>query len=195
MSLVRQIPNALTIGRGIAGPVGCHLMLTGFNAGGDPAVAGYGLAALIVLVLAALSDGLDGFLARRLNAESALGELLDPIADKVLVGSFLIGYLVIFDFQILLIIPVAIIIGRDIVVTGLRLMSPKPSALSATSTAKLKTFFQMLLVIAPLVWPLLGIQSEAATQDFVLYWSVAVWFTAGLTIWSALPYWSARSQS
>ena len=192
MSIVRHIPNALTIGRGLAGPVGTYLMLSGFSAQSESAAFAYGMAAFVVLVVAALTDALDGLLARLLNAESALGELLDPIADKLLVGSYLIGFVIIFRFDILLMIPVAIIIGRDLTVTRLRLTSSRPSTMVATPTAKLKTFLQMLLVMAPFGWAMLQIQSPEANAEFVLFWSVAVWMLAGVTVWSALPYWRAR---
>jgi CDP-diacylglycerol--glycerol-3-phosphate 3-phosphatidyltransferase len=172
--------------------VGAYLLLAGFTATSESAVYGYGLAAFAILVVAALTDALDGLLARLLNAESALGALLDPIADKLLVGSYLVAFVVVFRFDILLMIPVAIILLRDLTVTGLRLTAQKPSTMAATSTAKLKTFFQMLLVMMPFGWAMLRIDSTQANADFVLFWTVAVWFLAAVTVWSALPYWRAR---
>ncbi len=190
---LRKLPNALTIGRGAAGPIGAFLLLSSYSATEESGAVGYGLAAFIVLVLAALTDAIDGWLARALDAETALGELLDPIADKLLVGSYLVAFVVIFRFDLLLVIPVALILARDLTVTGLRLSSAKPSVMRATTTAKLKTFFQMILVIAPFIVVMTGPHSDEAMGRYALSWIVGVWFLAAVTLWSALPYWQARN--
>ncbi len=190
---LEKLPNILTIGRGLAGPVGSFLLLASFTSTEEASAVAYGLASFFVLLIAALSDAVDGWLARALNAESALGELLDPIADKLLVGSYLIAFVVIFRFDLLLMIPVAVILIRDLTVTGLRLSSAKPSAMRATLTSKLKTFFQMVLVLVPFIVVMTGPHDGDAMGRYALSWTVGVWFLAALTVWSAVPYWLARN--
>lgn len=191
MTMIRHLPNALTIARGLAGPVGAYMLLSSYSAGDEAGAVGYGLAAFMILVVAALTDAVDGWVARRLNAETPLGALLDPIADKLLVGAYLVGFVVIFRFDLWLMIPVAIILARDLTVTGLRLTSERPSALAVTDTAKLKTLFQMAVVIAPFIVVMLGPHSDDAMAIYALFWTAAVWFLAALTVWTALPYWRA----
>jgi CDP-diacylglycerol--glycerol-3-phosphate 3-phosphatidyltransferase len=193
MSVIRHIPNALTIGRGLAGPVGAYLLLSSFSSPREEDAVAYGLAAFIVLVVAALTDALDGWVARLLNAESALGELLDPIADKLLVGAYLVAFVVIYRFDLVLVIPVSIILLRDLTVTGLRLTSDKPSAMAVTDMAKAKTAFQMLVVMAPFVVVMLGPHPSDQMALYSLFWICAVWFLAAITAWSAIPYWRART--
>ena len=197
MTLIRHLPSALTIGRGLAGPVGAYMLLSSFSAGvpGDEAAAvGYGLTAFIILALAALTDALDGWVARLLKAESALGALLDPIADKLLVGSYLVAFVVIYRFDLLLMIPVAVILARDLTVTGLRLTSDTPSAMAATDTAKAKTVLQMLVVMAPFIVVMLGPHPDDQMALYSLFWISAIWVLAAITVWSAIPYWRARTR-
>ena len=195
MSLVRHIPNIVTVGRGLAGPAGAFLLLSSYSATTESAAVEYGLAAFIVFAIAALSDAVDGWLARLLNAESAWGALLDPIADKLLVGSYLIAFVIIFQFSLFLMLPVAVILVRDLTVTGLRLTSDKPSALAATTTAKLKTAFQMGVVALPFLVVMLGPHSDTAMAVYALFWQASVWFLAILTVWTAWPYWRAARQA
>jgi len=194
MTILRHLPNALTIGRGLAGPVGAYLLLSSFSSQVEEEAVAYGLAAFIVLVIAALTDALDGLVARLLDAESALGELLDPIADKLLVGSYLVAFVVIYRFDLMLMIPVAIILARDLTVTGLRLTSDKPSTMAATDMAKAKTAFQMIVVMAPFVVVMLGPHPNDQMALYSLFWICAVWVLAAITAWSAIPYWRARTR-
>lgn len=189
---LRQLPNLLTIGRGLAGPAGAWLLLMSASADMEAAALTYGLASGLVLVLAALSDGLDGWLARRLGAESAFGALWDPIADKLLVGAYLVAYLVIARFDTWLLLPVLVIVLRDLVLTGLRLRSAEPAAFAVSPEAKLKTALQMVVVLAPFAIVLAGFRDVAA---WFYLWVGAVWFVAVLAIWTALPHLRAARRS
>jgi CDP-diacylglycerol--glycerol-3-phosphate 3-phosphatidyltransferase len=184
-----HLPNAITIARGLAGPIGAFLLLESRYAGvelqNEALSNGYAIASGLVLLVAALSDGLDGWLARRFNAESALGALLDPIADKVLVGSYLVAFVVITNIDLWLALPVAIILARDLTITGLRLNAADPAALTVTNDAKIKTALQMAVTAAPFVLVIAGLRDVSA---WYYYWVGAVWFLAVLTIWTALPY-------
>ncbi len=190
-----HLPNAVTIARGLAGPIGAVLLLESRHAGvalqNEALANAYAIASGLVLLAAALSDGLDGWLARRINAETALGALLDPIADKVLVGSYLIAFVMITDVDLWLALPVAIILARDLTVTGLRLNGAVPAALTVTREAKIKTALQMAVTAAPFVFvPALSITGagQAMRDNVILLWFGAVWFLAVLTAWTAVPY-------
>lgn len=191
-----HLPNTVTIARGLAGPIGAFLLLESRHAGvelqNEALSNGYAIASGLVLLAAALSDWLDGWLARRLNAESALGALLDPIADKVLVGSYLVAFVMITNIDLWLALPVAMILARDLTITGLRLNAADSAVLTVTSDAKMKTALQMGVTAAPFVLVIAGLRDVSA---WYYYWVGAVWFLAILTIWTALPYLKAMRAS
>ncbi len=184
-SVLRQIPNALTIGRGLAGVIGGWVLVQSSLAMVESDAVRLGLIAALVFVLAALTDWLDGWLARAMGAESALGALLDPIADKLLVGGYLVAYCVISGFDAYLVLPVVVIVGRDVAITALRLIRPSKGALTVTSSAKIKTALQMVITAAPFVFILIGLDDPALWYH---YWIGAVWFLALITVWTARPY-------
>ena len=184
-SVLRQLPNILTIGRALAGVIGGWVLVQSSLAMRESDAVRLGLIAAAVFVVAALTDWLDGWLARAMGAQSALGALLDPIADKVLVGGYLIAYCVISGFDAYLVLPVIAIIGRDAAITALRFIRPSKAALTVTSTAKIKTALQMVITAAPFVLVMIGMTDLALWYH---YWVGAVWFLALLTVWSARPY-------
>lgn len=188
-SPLAHLPNAVTIARALAGLVGAWLLLQSAGAWTEDAAAALGLASGAVFVLAALSDWLDGWLARRLDAHSALGALLDPIADKVLVGAYFIAFTLIAGGDPWLAIPVAIILGRDVIMTGLRLTRrdrAAPSApLAVSQDAKFKTALHMALIAAPFVLVIAGFTDVGAWYHV---WIGAVWFAALLSLWTAWGY-------
>ena len=187
-----QLPNLITIARALAGVLGAWLLLESFNATMEAVAVRYAAASGVIFLLAAVSDWLDGWLARRLGVESPLGALLDPIGDKVLVGAYLIAYLAIFGWAWFLAAPVALILARDVAVTALRLArGPGDTGLKVSFDAKMKTAIQMAVVAAPfLLYPVLialGVGQEGL-DIASLIWVGAVWFLAVLTVWTALPY-------
>jgi len=184
-SLLRQLPNILTIGRGLAGVIGGWVLVQSSLALVESDAVRLGLIAALVFVLAALTDWLDGWLARAMGAESALGALLDPIADKVLVGGYLVAYCFISGFDAYLVLPVIVIVGRDIAITALRFIRPSKGALTVTPSAKIKTALQMVITAAPFVFILIGLKDPALWYH---YWIGAVWFLALITVWTARPY-------
>lgn len=127
---------------------------------GNSGINAADLVICIVFVLGALTDKLDGTLARKWNQVTDLGKFLDPIADKLLVDSLLI-YLCIPHFGISLTTPVfmwcvLIMIIRDIVVDALRLIAVKNGqVLAANVFGKLKTVLQMVAIPVVLLggWP------------------------------------------
>jgi CDP-diacylglycerol--glycerol-3-phosphate 3-phosphatidyltransferase/cardiolipin synthase len=118
------------------------------------------LAACLVFTVAALTDLLDGYLARRLNQISRLGEFLDPVADKLMIGVVLV-LLVQRDPRALLALPAAVIIGREITVSALREWMAELGARSKVAVSvlgKIKTIAQMVaLILMTFREPLLGL--------------------------------------
>ncbi|HTY13776.1 MAG TPA: CDP-diacylglycerol--glycerol-3-phosphate 3-phosphatidyltransferase [Candidatus Omnitrophota bacterium] len=128
------LPNLITYCRIIAIPLFIGLLL-----------AGYALPSALLFLAIALTDALDGYLARKLGQESNLGKFLDPIADKVLVLSALIALV---ERGAVSSVPVILILARDLVVSGIRLNAAREGrVISARMWGKTKTVFQMLAVL------------------------------------------------
>ena len=144
-----------------------------------------------IFILAALTDWLDGFLARRMNAASGLGAFLDPVADKLIVSSALV--LLVSDRAVLdsvlhampFAVAVAIIIGREIVVSALReWMSElgERGAVAVGRIGKFKTAMQMISIIVLLYGkPLYGVPIFRVGE-------VLLYLAALLTLWSMYEY-------
>lgn len=196
--MIRHLPNALTILRILIGALGALALWVSYrwevtdsvpDGLGDPIIVISGLAgfAVTAFVLAALTDWLDGFLARKLNVESALGAFLDPIGDKVLVNGYLLAYAAILSFPVEIIVPILAILSRDLIVTILRVSGDKPAGetLPVSLTAKLKTALAMLTAGFPLLAFVLGWQES----DWALLgWIGALWLTAAMTLLTGLNY-------
>ena len=111
------------------------------------------LISTIIFVLAALTDFLDGYIARKYNLVTNLGKFLDPIADKVLVATALIVMLLPFDGEMAILpfygaIAVAIILARELIVSGFRIVAASNGkVLAADKSGKIKTFVQDIAVI------------------------------------------------
>ncbi|KPA12263.1 CDP-diacylglycerol--glycerol-3-phosphate 3-phosphatidyltransferase [Candidatus Magnetomorum sp. HK-1] len=170
MTLMRH-PNALTVYRIIATPgIVVLLMFPG---------KGTTFFAALLFIAAAVTDFLDGFLARKRGLVSDLGKVLDPLADKVLVCSSLImlshlnwipGWLV------------CIIIAREMAVTGLRGISAEKIDVSATRLGKFKTGFQIAAIIPLLFhYPYFGINFHAIGM-------LLLWIALIFTLWSGVDY-------
>jgi len=137
--MLRKIPNILTIGRIIIVPFFVlAFYLPGFY--GD-------LTALILFIVASFTDFLDGMLARMLGEESKLGELLDPIADKIIVATALILLVMDGTIRHYEVIAAIIILTREILISGLREFLAKGRIkLPVSNLAKLKTVLQMVSI-------------------------------------------------
>ena len=137
--MLSKIPNILTIGRIIIVPFFVlAFYLPGFY--GD-------LTALILFIVASFTDFLDGMLARMLGEESKLGELLDPIADKIIVATALILLVMDGTSRNYEVIAAIIILTREILISGLREFLAKGKInLPVSNLAKLKTVLQMVSI-------------------------------------------------
>ena len=160
-----NLPNILTILRLAAAP-GVVVMFLYFA---RPYADWF---ALILFVLAALTDFLDGYLARAWKQESKLGAMLDPIADKAMV---IIALVVITGFSGMnpwILLPATLIIFREVFVSGLReFLGDTAGTLKVTNLAKWKTTTQMIaismLFSAGAFEHYFGMQSLAMTQQMV----------------------------
>ena len=142
-----NLPNYLTFARIVIVPLLVVVLLTPV-ADRWFGISGYALAIVIFLV-ASLTDILDGHLARRRNQVSTLGKFLDPIADKLLVSAALI---VLVEKGLAPSWAVVIILGREFIVTGLRSVAAAEGiVIQAQSIGKLKMWAQCVAIVALLV--------------------------------------------
>ena len=112
-------------------------------------LTGYGTG-LALFILAAVSDWLDGYLARRMGLVTPLGKLMDPLADKILVSAAFVFFT---ENKLCPVWVTALIIGREFLVTGLRQIAIEAGqVLAADSLGKWKTTFQLSYLISGLVW-------------------------------------------
>ena len=176
-----KIPNILTIGRLIIVPI---FVVSFFI----PGIVG-DLVPFFLFVLASFTDYLDGFLARLYKEESKLGELLDPIADKILVASaltLLIMNGIIKNYEV---IAAIIILTREILISGLReFMAKKEVRVPVSNLAKFKTFIQMfsiaLLLTGETGNKIINFQDyNAQTIGMIL-----LWLSAFLTLFTGYEY-------
>jgi cardiolipin synthase len=134
------LPNILTMIRLIAAPMLAVMFLYFTRPYAD-------WAALILFVGAALTDWLDGFLARAWKQESKLGAMLDPIADKAMVVIALLVLASVFDLGASILLPAALIVFREVFVSGLReFLGDVAGTLQVTKVAKWKTTVQMIAI-------------------------------------------------
>ena len=134
------IPNILTVMRLVAAP-GVALAFVVF----DRPTADW--VAFTLFILAALTDYVDGYLARAWGQESDFGRMLDPIADKAMVVIALAVLVGLWGTKALILVPVAFILLREVFVSGLReFLGAKAGKLKVTSLAKWKTTAQMIAI-------------------------------------------------
>ena len=141
--------------------------------------------AACLFILAALTDWLDGYFARRLNQTSAFGAFLDPVADKLMVAIVLVVLLQ-DDPRILLAIPVAVIIGREITVSALREWMAELGARRAVAVStigKWKTGLQMCSIALLIIGSMPEAPPSSTALGILLLYCAAV-----LTFWSMILY-------
>lgn len=142
-----NLPNYLTVARIVIVPLLVVVLLTPV-ADQWFGISSYALAIIIFLV-ASLTDILDGHLARRRNQVSNLGKLLDPIADKLLVSAALI---VLVEKHLAPAWAVVIILGREFIITGLRSIAAADGiVIQAQNSGKIKMWAQCVAIVALLV--------------------------------------------
>ncbi|OAT86690.1 CDP-diacylglycerol--glycerol-3-phosphate 3-phosphatidyltransferase [Desulfotomaculum copahuensis] len=135
-----------------------------------------------VFILAASTDGLDGYIARRQQLITRLGKLMDPLADKLLVSAALISLV---ELHRLPGWVAMIIIGREFAVTGLRsLLAAEGTVLAASWLGKVKTVTQIVAIVA------LFLQDVPFNATRLSVGNLAMFAAVFFTVWSGLDYFS-----
>ena len=147
------------------------------------------IASAVVFVSAALTDWLDGYLARRMELLSSFGAFLDPVADKLMVATALVLLVQkppeLFIHPVVFTVAATVIIGREIVISALREWMAEMGEggrVTVSSVGKLKTIFQMTSI------SLLLIREEIFKLPVALIGELLLYLAAGLTLWSMWVY-------
>ena len=159
-----NLPNVLTVLRILAVPV-IVVALLDETPNGD-------VVAAVVFALAAISDGLDGYLARSRDAVTTFGKLMDPIADKLLIVAALISLV---SLGRLAAWVAMVIIAREFAVTALRAVAAEQGVvISASWLGKAKTILQVAAVFGLIIW-----EPAPLAIDLLVYAAVAVTVISG----------------
>lgn len=177
-SLSTSLPNILTYGRMVAVPVLAGVLFFGTGEGAR-------WLAFAIFVVACITDWLDGYLARIWEQQSNLGRMLDPIADKLLVGATLLMLVYTGTVSGWAIWAGIIILSREILVSGLReFLAELNVKVHVTQLAKWKTAVQFIALAMLLVGPAAEAILPGTTQAGVLL----LWIAALLTLVTGYDY-------
>jgi CDP-diacylglycerol--glycerol-3-phosphate 3-phosphatidyltransferase len=168
-----NLPNILTISRILAVPL-IILLLYSSN-------RWINLFTAVVIVLAAITDALDGYFARKHHTVSPLGKLLDPVADKILILS---AFVMLVHLGRAPAWIICLIICREVAITGLRaILVEQGIVVAASDWAKYKTIFQIVAVVALTIhYPFIfGVDSQVVGTVFL-------WLALFLTLWTGYDY-------
>lgn len=171
-----NLPNSITVVRIFLVPVFLILLLVKFPFGA--------LVAAAVFALAALTDSLDGYLARRNKQVTDLGKILDPLADKLLVSAALIALVEMHKLPAWIVV---LILGREFAITGLRTVAAsKGLIIAASRLGKWKTLSQIVAIVIILTEDSWGVTLVPA---FLLLGRLVLAVAVVLTLWSGIDYW------
>lgn len=173
-----NLPNKLTLLRVILVPFFVFFLLTDF-------VPFSKVIALAIFIAASVTDALDGHIARSRNLITTFGKFLDPLADKVLVVAALICLC---EMGIVGSVPLLIIVAREFMVSGLRLVTANEGVVVAAGIwGKLKTAFTMVAEVVILLGLCFNLEGNAAEIANVVY-QVLIWIATALTVISGGVY-------
>jgi CDP-diacylglycerol--glycerol-3-phosphate 3-phosphatidyltransferase len=181
-SPIWNIPNILTLFRIALIPVMAAILFSPSRAAGFWAAA--------IFAMASITDWLDGYLARRMGIVTVFGKFLDPIADKLIVMAALI---MILPFDRAPAWMVLIILGREIIITGLRgLASTEGIVIAASNLGKFKTIFQIVAILGLLLhydyhW-FFGVENPCLYVNMHNFGLFYLWIATIITIWSGVDY-------
>ena len=173
-----NLPNKLTLARVILVPFFVFFMLT--------EIVPYSpVIALVIFIAASVTDALDGHIARSRNLVTNFGKFLDPLADKVLVVSSLIC---LNSIGVIGAVPVIIIVAREFMVSGLRLVTANEGVVVAAGIwGKLKTAFTMVAEVVIMLGLCFNFEGQTADIANIVY-QVLIWIATVLTIISGGVY-------
>ena len=181
-SPIWNIPNILTLLRIASIPVMAVILFSPSR--------GAGFWAAVIFGMASFTDWLDGYLARRMGIVTVFGKFLDPIADKLIVMAALI---MILPFGRAPAWMVLIILGREIIITGLRgLASTEGIVIPASNLGKFKTIFQIVAILGLLLhydyhW-FFGVENHFLNVNMHNFGLFYLWIATIITIWSGIDY-------
>lgn len=194
----RQVPNALTLGRLVMSVALVALLALSPQLEGRTGVQPMLLAAVVLFVAAAVTDALDGYLARKWNAVSVFGRVMDPFADKLLVlGSAVMLATPAFSISTPSGGPImaagftgwmaVVILGRELLVTSIRgVFEARGIDFSASASGKAKMIFQSVAIPGCLLVAGLWASDRPAWAGWAV--DLAAWGTTLVTVLSAVPY-------
>ena len=181
-----NLPNSLTMSRIVMIPLLLWILTPHFPWHGNGAQE---ITASVLFVLASITDGLDGYLARRRKQITTMGMLLDPLADKIMVTGALIA-LVAYNPAVVKVWIVVIIVGREFLISGLRsIASSEGFTIEASDLGKLKTVTQIVCVVSAILahqW----YEWHFGLLIVPVKWTAvtAIYFTLAVSIISAIDY-------
>jgi CDP-diacylglycerol---glycerol-3-phosphate 3-phosphatidyltransferase len=182
-----NLPNSITMTRIIMIPLFLWMLSPHFPWQGASGVQE--IAASILFVLASITDGLDGYLARKRGQITTMGMLLDPLADKIMVTAAFVA-LVAYNPEIVKVWIVVVIIGREFAISGLRsIASSEGFTITASELGKLKTVVQIVSVISAILahrWDHWEIGVVVVPVRW--YAIAAIYFTVVVSTISAVDY-------
>jgi CDP-diacylglycerol--glycerol-3-phosphate 3-phosphatidyltransferase len=181
-----NLPNSITMSRIVMIPLLLWILSPNFpwQAGAEQE-----LLAAILFVLASITDGVDGYLARKRGQVTTMGMLLDPLADKIMVTAAVVA-LVAYEPQVVKVWIAVVIIGREFLISGLRSIAASEGfTIQASDLGKLKTVIQIVAVVATILahhW----YQWDIWLITIPVRWFAitAIYFCAAVSIISAIDY-------
>ena len=182
-----NLPNSITMSRIVMIPLLLWILSPHFplqGPGGEQEIL-----AAVLFVLASITDGVDGYLARKRGQITTMGMLLDPLADKIMVTAAIIA-LVAYNPQVVKVWIAVVIIGREFLISGLRSIAASEGfTIQASDLGKLKTVVQIVSVVSAILahhwfqwqfgWLIIPVKWTAIT---------AVYFTVVVSTVSAIDY-------
>ncbi|MBE6542110.1 MAG: CDP-diacylglycerol--glycerol-3-phosphate 3-phosphatidyltransferase [Ruminococcaceae bacterium] len=179
-----NLPNKLTVLRMIMVPVFLVFLCAPLPIADTP----LRIIAAVIFALTSLTDFVDGKIARKYNLVTDFGKFMDPLADKFLVMSAMIGILVKFDYiRNVFVWAAIIVIFREFAVTSIRMIAANKAGLviAAAWLGKVKTTTQMICVIVILLEPLVPI---AICNEYYVFSYITTAVMTFMTVWSGLDY-------
>ncbi len=182
-----NLPNSITMSRIVMIP-----LLLWFLSSHAPLRGGHGeqeILASILFILVSVTDGLDGYLARKRAQITTMGMLLDPIADKIMVAAALIA-LVAYNPQVVKVWMVVVIIGREFLISGLRAIASSAGfTIQASDLGKLKTVIQIVCVVSAILahhWHQWQVGFLIVPVEWIAV--AAIYFAMAMSAISAIDY-------